>query len=131
MITKTIGQNYRSTETDILTVKNKLSKMGFYELPEYGLTPYADKKLYDAIKSFQQANEIKASGIIRPGDKTDKALNTNSSARFNNEAFDDADFGDEGEESPDNKGPILRCIICGGPHGGSKGSICPPCDSKS
>lgn len=111
MIKKTIGANYNAEGEDVLRVKSLLNNHGFYEIPSYGLTPYPDGELFRSIKSFQENMGLKVSGVIRPEDKTDKFL-------------------DKLLGIPGVKGPILRCTECGGPHGGSKGDLCPDCDIK-
>ena len=45
MIKKTVGKNYRTSVSDILKLKTILSKQGLYEVPEHGITGYADKDL--------------------------------------------------------------------------------------
>jgi peptidoglycan hydrolase-like protein with peptidoglycan-binding domain len=111
MIKKTLGRDYKTQEADVVKVKSALNKQGFYEIPSYGITPYLDTALLSAIKKFQKSIGLKTTGIIKPGDETDNAL-------------------DDFQDDPGVRGPIIRCPECGGPHGGSKGDLCPDCDSK-
>lgn len=114
MIKKIIGQGYTADETDILQVKTALNSLGFYQIPSYGLTGFEDRNLYKAIKDFQRSRDLPVTGIIRPHDKTAIALPVGP------------DFDDE----PDVRSPVMPCVICGAPHGGSHGDICPDCIKK-
>ncbi len=98
---------------DVFTVKNALLDTGHFEVPDYGLTPYPDEALFKAIEGFQKKKGLKVDGVIRPMGETLSSLN---------EELDEDDPG---------RSPIIRCPQCGGPHGGSKGDLCPDCDSKT
>ena len=100
---------------DVLKVKTALIKTGYYSIPDYGLTPYPDKALFDAIKSYQKDVDLKVDGIINPHGETITLLSKEA----------------EEEESPGVRSPTIRCPQCGGPHGGSKGDLCPDCDAKN
>lgn len=114
-ILKTIRQDSSKSRTDdILKVKQALSETGHYELPEYGLTPYPDKAMYKAIREFQKDKDLKVDGIIKPQGETINALNSENS-----------------EITEPSKSPTYWCTVCGAPHGGSKGDMCPSCDAKS
>lgn len=93
---------------DVYNLKAALNRRGYYEEPDYGITPYADKELFEAIESFQEDNDLKRDGVVNPDGETLKALN----------------------ELPEVRSPSIWCPNCGGPHGGSKGDLCPSCDSK-
>lgn len=112
MIKKTMGRSYAAKEDDVLKVKSTLMNQGFYKVPSYGITPYADSDLFSAIRQFQKSSELDVTGVIRPQDETDRALDRVA------------------EEYPGARTPIIRCTVCGGPHGGSKGDLCPECDVK-
>lgn len=122
MIKKTVGQNYKTDESDVLQIKIALKQRGFYDVPAYGLTPYADKALFDGIKKFQAVAGLNPTGIVRPNDKTVKALSRNE-----DEWTDD---GEEEFDDPSARPPVIRCTECGAPHGGSMGDLCPPCHVK-
>lgn len=44
---------------DVLKVKTALHGLGYYELPDYGMTTYPDQPLFKSIKKFQSANRLK------------------------------------------------------------------------
>ncbi len=119
MIKKTVGTDYRTNGNDIFRVKHTLSQLGLYAVPSYGLTSYADRKMFEGIQDFQKMQGLPVTGVIRPGDKTAVAL-----SRF----YD----GELGEDEPGNA-PTYRCPECGAPHGGSGGpgdNRCPDCRVK-
>jgi len=66
--------------------------------------------MFSAIEKFQKDRKIKVDGIVNPKGETEKAINE--------------------ELKVSARSPIVRCTVCGGPHGGSKGDLCPQCDSK-
>ncbi len=109
---KSIGPNYSDMELkDVLNVKMGLNRVGYYEEPKYGLTPYPDDQLFKSIKNYQEENDLKIDGIMRPDGETIRSLNKT----IKNIA---------------GRSPIIRCTVCGGPHGGSQGDICPDCSVK-
>ncbi len=64
---KSIGPNYSDMELkDVLNVKMGLNRVGYYEEPKYGLTPYPDDQLFKSIKNYQEENDLKIDGIMRP-----------------------------------------------------------------
>jgi len=110
-IKNTLSAESSANLDDVLIIKKALAKTGHYEVPEYGLTPYPDKQLFKAIKQFQQDENLKIDGIIAPNGETIERLNA-------------------GKRKTAARGPTMRCVECGGPHGGSKGDLCPSCDAK-
>lgn len=98
-----------------MVIKKALWKAGYYELPTYGLTPYPDEAIFSSIKAYQKDSGLKVDGIIKPNGETIKSLNKD----------------EEDDEDPGVRSPTMRCPECGGPHGGSKGDLCPDCDAKS
>jgi Putative peptidoglycan binding domain len=114
-IQKTIQSNGNLEPNDVLKIKNALTHTGYYDVPDYGLTPYPDRPMFDAIKNFQNDNNLIVDGIINPNGPTLEQLNQTLSDQIND---------------PGVKSPTIWCPECGGPHGGSKGDLCPWCDGK-
>ena len=112
-IQKTLSQNGNANLDDVLAIKQALTSMGHYEVPKYGYTPYPDKTLFEAIKSFQKDEGLEVDGIMKPDGPTIKKLN---------EKLTDRD--------PEARSPTIWCPQCGAPHGGSKGDLCPDCFVK-
>ena len=117
-ITSTLRQDSANiNKTDVLNVKYALTKTGHYETPDYGLTQYPDKELFNAIERFQEDNDLKVDGTIKPDGETIVALNNKVSQPFD-------------QPEPSVKSPTMWCPKCGAPHGGSAGDECPDCASK-
>lgn len=62
-------------EEDGLAVKKDLRRSGYYDEPDYGLTPYPDKPLFEGIRAFQKDNKLTVDGVMKPGDETETAFN--------------------------------------------------------
>lgn len=60
---------------DVLSVKNKLKGFGYYQEPEWGITNFADKQMFDGIRKFQTANKLKIDGIMKPEGETEVKVN--------------------------------------------------------
>ena len=61
---------------DVLNMKQGLNKLGHYEAPAYGMTPYPDTPMFDGMKAFQKRNGLTVDGYARPGGPTEKTLNS-------------------------------------------------------
>ncbi len=109
-----LSRDSQSNPNDVLEIKNALYELGYYEIPSYGLTPYADKQMFSAIRKFQMDNHLVVDGVINPDGETIDTINQRQNMRL----------------IPVGKSPIQRCPECGAPHGGSKGDLCPQCDVK-
>ena len=104
----TLQQDGFNDPDDVLSVKNALNKTGHYEIPEYGLTPYHDRDLFKAIKSYQTDWGLTVDGIMHPNGETITSL----------------------KDNPGVKTPRFICPVCGGYHGGVFGDICQYCILK-
>lgn len=61
---------------DTRKIKQALNRLGYYSpLPSTGITNIPDRAIFDSIKLFQDSNNLPATGIIRPADKTLMAIN--------------------------------------------------------
>ena len=70
----TIGRNYSVEEDDTLTMKNVLKKLGYYETPNYGMTPFPDEPMFEGVRGFQKAKGLLVDGIVAPRGPTARAL---------------------------------------------------------
>ncbi|PZO85387.1 MAG: hypothetical protein DI626_07555 [Micavibrio aeruginosavorus] len=91
-----LGADYNMNLEDVFKVKKILQDKGYYKVPDYGLTPYPDTRLFIAIKAFQKDNNLKIDGVISPNGQTIKALNDKDQPHM-----------------PGVQGPIMRCPRCG------------------
>jgi hypothetical protein len=55
---------------DSLRAKKAFRESGFFKTPRYGVTPYPDAPLFDAIRGFQSANGLRRDGIMKPDGET-------------------------------------------------------------
>jgi hypothetical protein len=99
-----LAKNVNSDPKDVLLTKEVLYKLGHYKIPDYGLTVYPDKQLFEGIGKFQKDNGLPITQSLDPGDDTETEIAGRS--------------------------PIMRCTKCGAPHAGVKGKLCPQCYGK-
>jgi len=71
---RSIERTSNSDLDDVLKVKTALHGLGFFEVPDYGLTKFPDQPLFKGIKKFQSANGLKRDGIMKPDGETIKTL---------------------------------------------------------
>jgi len=63
---KTIGPSHPTTPEDAVAAKAALARLGHYEIPDFGITPYPDSALFDGLRNFQQEQELKVDGLMKP-----------------------------------------------------------------
>lgn len=64
-----------SDPDDVLTAKRVFRRLGYYEIPRYGLTPYPDQPLFDGIRDYQRDNDLTVDGVMHPGGETEQSVN--------------------------------------------------------
>jgi len=71
-----------------MAAKTALRVLGHYQTPSYGMTPYPDNQMFDAIKGFQRQRGLRVDGIMKPGGETEATMSkaTNSAASPSDEA---------------------------------------------
>ena len=104
-ITSNIGNNQKSKPEDVIAIKRALNSLGLYN-GDVNL-PYIDAEMDRGIYSVQRSQGLKTDGLIKPGGETEKALIRLTA-----------------------KSPQLRCVKCGGWHGGVHGDVCDWCIVK-
>jgi peptidoglycan hydrolase-like protein with peptidoglycan-binding domain len=104
-----VSRNSAARAGDVAELKRILVDLGIYNGAQHGVDAIPNEPLFLAIETFQRANGLKVDGIIDPDGETEEALNN---------AFGKV------------RTPIVRCIVCGAPHGGSQGQLCPDCAKK-
>lgn len=60
---------------DVLSAKSAFNRLGYYETPSYGLTPYPDQPLFDGIRSYQKDKGLTVDGYMLPGGETEQSVN--------------------------------------------------------
>lgn len=73
-LVRRVGRDISITESDTLQIKAALVKMGKYEVPSYGITPYPDQAMIEGIRSLQSDLGVDPTGSIRPGGPEEAAL---------------------------------------------------------
>ena len=68
-LTRRIGSDTSVTESDTLSVKAALQRLGLYATPRYGMTPYPDEAMIAGLKAVQTRLGREATGSIRPADR--------------------------------------------------------------
>lgn len=95
-------------ERDTLQTKSALGELGYYKLPRYGMTSFPDEPMFDGIRAYQRANNLRIDGVMKPGGETQTSLNRRLAAS-----------------------PTFWCRVCSRPHGGVYSpSVCWECYGK-
>lgn len=73
-LNSTLGRSYNVDPDDVLKMKQALNSLGYYEVPSYGMTPYPDEPLFEAIEAFQKTHGLSRDGIMKPDGETEIAV---------------------------------------------------------
>jgi hypothetical protein len=103
-----LGADRPADLDDVWVMKRNLQLNGYYELPDYGLTPYPDRQLFEAIQKYQKQHGLTVDGLMNPGGETEAHM----------------------QDNLPEKSPSFRCIECGAWHGGLRGKYCNDCWTK-
>ncbi|MFP6732834.1 MAG: hypothetical protein VB959_03220 [Rhodospirillales bacterium] len=71
----TVGRSYSTGPEDTLDTKNTLKSLGYYETPSYGMTPYPDEPMFQAIEEFQDDFDLIRDGDVNPKGQTARKIN--------------------------------------------------------
>jgi len=74
-LNRTVSRAVSTDPDDILKLKTTLSGLGHYRVPKWGITPYPDSGLFDAVEDFQKQSKLKVDGVLKPGGPTQKTIN--------------------------------------------------------
>ncbi len=74
-IKRLLASSARADLSDSLRTKKALRRLGYYDTPDYGLTPYPDRPLFDGLSSLQNDIGLMRTGEMRPGDDTERSIN--------------------------------------------------------
>jgi len=69
-LNSSIGRSYNTDPDDVLKTKKALSGLGYYDEPDYGITPYPDTSLIRGIESFQRDHGLSPDGVMKPDGET-------------------------------------------------------------
>lgn len=73
-LNRPLAPNASSDPGDVHAVKLLFAGLGIYQTPDWGLSAYPDRALFDAIRAFQRERALKADGVMKPGGDTEDAL---------------------------------------------------------
>lgn len=75
-LNKNFAPNSTVDAYDVRQMKRALNRLGFYMPPkDTGITDMIDGAVFTALKTFQKARGLRATGMVRPEDETVTALN--------------------------------------------------------
>jgi|GEM_PF-5874443 len=77
-LNQTLSANANAHPKDVMAIKAFLHAQGFYEAPKFGLTPFPDQALFNAIKAFQKSKGLKVDGVMKPGRQTEIAIKSHA-----------------------------------------------------
>ncbi|MEG3618963.1 peptidoglycan-binding domain-containing protein [Magnetovibrio sp. PR-2] len=69
-----LSPNAHANPQDVVAAKLLLRQLGHYEAPDWGISEYPDRDLFDAIKDFQSKQGLKVDGVINAEGETVKAM---------------------------------------------------------
>ena len=69
-----VSRTSNANENDVLKTKKALNATGHYTMPDYGVTPWPDTKMFEGLESFQKQNGLKVDGVMKPSGPTARAL---------------------------------------------------------
>jgi len=76
-----IGPDHVVDPDDTVRTKAALARLGYFEAPEEGITPWPDTPMITAIMDFQRASGLEPDGVINRGGPTEQAINERLGAR--------------------------------------------------
>lgn len=73
-LNKPLDINSPADPKDVFDVKSYLHKRGFYDIPNYGLTPYPDHALFEGIKNYQESRGLSVDGVMNVNGETQNSM---------------------------------------------------------
>ena len=102
-----ISRTHNTEPEDILGTKWALNRVGFYNVPEWGMNSLGDENLISGIRNYQKVRGLSVDSTMKPGGETERDLNRTLK-----------------ELELAAQSPTQRCVKCGAPHGGAFGKFC-------
>ena len=75
-LNRTISSYHETDLNDVTITKRSLNRLGYYSLPDHGLTPDLDTSMLAAIKRFQRDHRLEPDGIMMPDGPTVRRLSS-------------------------------------------------------
>ncbi|NBX67055.1 MAG: hypothetical protein EBQ96_08680 [Proteobacteria bacterium] len=75
-ISQPVAANGAAQDFDVRQIKKALNRLGYYQpFEKTGITGIPDAPMFSALKAFQKDRGLNATGVVRPDDETEAALN--------------------------------------------------------
>jgi len=68
-----LAANANANPQDVLAAKTFLQDQGFYHSPDWGLSQFPDRAMFDGLKAFQKSNGLRVDGVMNPGGESEAA----------------------------------------------------------
>jgi hypothetical protein len=88
-----VAENSKVGPEDVLNTKRALHELGYYEVPEHGLTSYPSLLMFEAIAQVQRKHNLSRDAKINPGGETQAAINRELGQRAALSAKEPITFG--------------------------------------
>lgn len=75
-----LSENAAAQSHDVLATKAILQQHGHYEAPDWGVSAYPDRALFEAIRAFQKSQGLRVDGVMKPEGETEAAMQAASAA---------------------------------------------------
>jgi len=66
-----LAANANANPQDVLAAKTFLQDQGFYHSPDWGLSQFPDRAMFDGLKAFQKSNGLRVDGVMNPGGESE------------------------------------------------------------
>ena len=73
-LNRTLSANSNANAEDVMATKIFLCNQGHYIPPEWGISQFPDRAMFDAIKAFQNSQGLKVDGVMKPEGETETAI---------------------------------------------------------
>jgi len=73
-LNQTLSTNAKANAEDVLATKIFLRFQGLYHTPEWGISQFPDRALFDAIKAYQKHQGLKVDGVMKPEGETETSI---------------------------------------------------------
>ena len=60
---------------DIVRTKEAFAELGHYKTPDYGIKPFTDDEMFEAIRAFQAEHKLRVDSQIFPSGETERTVN--------------------------------------------------------
>ncbi len=87
---------------DTLSTKKALHDLGYYDIPDYGMTPFPDQPMFDGIAEVQKKNDLFHDRAMSPGGETETAINRELGQRAHEAASGARPRNVQAQKEPEN-----------------------------